>query len=98
MNINDFLECNSRLLKISMSNCDYFERWSRSKRSSRGKVTCIYYRAEWVDDNKKGHNSNKVEPSGYVNLASYSKNHGTEKCNLKTFYPNNYEWLGLVAT
>ncbi len=77
---------------------DCFERWSRSKRSSRGKVTCIYCRAEWVDDNKKGHNSNKVEPGGYVNLASYYENHGTKKCNLETFYPNNYEWLGLAAT
>jgi hypothetical protein len=31
-------------------------------------------------------------------LASYYENHGTKKCNLETFYPNNYEWLGLAAT
>lgn len=76
---------------------DCFERWSRSKRSSRGKVTCIYCRAEWVDDNKGGHNSNKVEPGGYVNLASYSENHGTEGCSLEALYPDSYEWLGLAA-
>ncbi|KAH8938433.1 hypothetical protein BDL97_16G082400 [Sphagnum fallax] len=76
---------------------DCFERWSRSKRSSRGKVTCIYCRAEWVDDKKEGHNSNKVEPGGYVNLASYSENHGTEECSLEALYPDSYEWLGLAA-
>lgn len=74
---------------------DCFEKWSRSKRSTGGKVTCIYCRADWLDIKKNRPNSQNVETDrdGYVNLASYSEGHAHQDTSLESLYPNSWEWI-----
>lgn len=71
---------------------DCFERWSQSKRSTGGKVTCIYCRADWFAIGKKSPNG-KTDYNGYVNLASYSVGHAHEDTSLEALYPDSWEWI-----
>lgn len=72
---------------------DCFEKWSRSKKSTGGKVTCIYCRANWFDvTTKKGQNT-EVDPHGYVNLASYSEGHADQDTSLERLYPDSWDWI-----
>lgn len=73
---------------------DCFDRWSRSKRSAGGKVTCIYCRAEWLENMDQKTQNLKVDSGGYVNLASYSESHVGQDNSLETLYPDSWEWLG----
>lgn len=73
---------------------DCFEKWSRSKRSTGGKVTCIYCRADWLDGMRKSGPNEKTDGNGYVNLASYSEAHAHQDASLASLYPNSWEWIG----
>ncbi|KAG0611057.1 hypothetical protein M758_7G111400 [Ceratodon purpureus] len=72
---------------------DCFEKWSRSKRSTGGRVTCIYCRAEWDDIRSKKSQKSETAHGGYVNLASYSEGHAHEDTSLESLYPNSWEWI-----
>lgn len=72
---------------------DCFERWSRSKRSTGGRVTCIYCRADWDDISSKKSQNSKTDRGGYVNLASYSEGHAHQDTSLESLYPNSWEWI-----
>ena len=65
---------------------DCFEKWSRSKKSTGGKVTCIYCRADWFD-------SHRFDSNSYVNLASYSEGHAGQDTSLERLYPDSRDWI-----
>ncbi|XP_024387869.1 uncharacterized protein [Physcomitrium patens] len=72
---------------------DCFDRWSGSKRSTGGRVTCIYCRADWLDIGSKNSQNVGIDRGGYVNLASYSEGHVNQDTSLESLYPNSLEWL-----
>lgn len=69
---------------------DCFEKWSRSKQGTGGKVTCIYCRANWLDH---GSTNAKAADGAYVNLASYSEAHARQDTSLQSLYPETWEWI-----